>query len=214
MHVIQITSQHDGAEAAARLAADEIQVLGGCSIDGPTPHHLLVGDVAAAFRTLHQHGITAIDVTPPLPVTKTGIQWWSAWRSSLPLKTYVEFRSLHHDKVKSRGALIRIRGEQPLDAEPWRILADAGVDVRCEYYCPLPTGSEIHVLVPETDTSIAALERAGVIARTMDYAGPKIDQGICWWGEWKPALAYASRVQRPILLSFASPRVEQVPGVW
>ncbi len=48
----------------------------------------------------------------------------------------------------------------------------------------------------------------------MDYRGPRIEQGITWWGEWKPALAYADGPSGPILLSFASPRVEHVPGVW
>jgi hypothetical protein len=214
MRVIQITSPHDGAEAVSWLALDGPEALGACAFEGPAPHHLLVHDDAAAIRTLREHGIAAIEVSPPLPVTPAGVRWWSAWRSSLPLKTYVEFRSLHHDKVKSRGALIRVRNDERLTVEPWRILADAGIDVRCEYYCPLPTGSEIHILVPEPEASLAALERAGVAACAMDYAGPTPDHGIRWWGEWKPALTYASRVQRPLLLSFASPRVEHVPGVW
>jgi hypothetical protein len=214
MRVIQITSTHDDVEAAARLAADGVEPLGRCSVAGSFPHHFLVDDAAAAVRSLHRHGIAALEVTPPLPVTDHGIRWWASWRDSLPPKTYLEFRALHHDRVKSCGSLIRIRvDERPL-SEPWRILADGGVDVRCESSCSLPTGREVHLLVPDPDAAIATLQRAGIAACTMDYAGPTIGQGISWLGEWKPALAYARRVERPILLSFASPRVEHVPGVW
>ena len=86
--------------------------------------------------------------------------------------------------------------------------------LRCEFQCSLPSGPELHVLVPDADEATAVLEAAGITAVPMDYRGPQVDQGISWWGEWKPALAYAGRVQRPILMSFASPRVEHVPGVW
>jgi hypothetical protein len=214
MRVIQITSTHDDAEAAARLTADGAKPLGRCSIDRPAPHHLLVADVGLSIRTLHRHGIAAIEVTPPLTSTSRGIRWWRAWRDSLPLETYVEFRALHHDKVKSRGSLIRVDANESPGSEPWRILVDAGQDVRCESYCSLPAGREVHILVPDSDTAIAALRSAGLVACTMDYAGPRLDQGVSWWGKWKLALAYARRVRRLILLSFASPRVEQVPGVW
>jgi hypothetical protein len=214
MRVIQITSTHGEVEAAARLAAGGVKPLGRCSIDGSDPLHFLVSDADAAIRTLRRHGIAAIEITPPLPVTRVGIQWWSAWRNALPLQTYVEFGCLHHDKVKSCGSLIRIRSTGSLHSEPWRILADAGVDVRCESSCNLPTGPELHLLVPDADVATAALQRSGVTASTMDYAGPRIDQGISWWGKWGPALDYARRFERLILLSFASPRVEHVPGVW
>jgi hypothetical protein len=180
------------------------------------PHHLLVSDPAVAISTLDRHGITAVEVTPPLPLTSEGVNWWKCWRDALPPDVYFDFRCLHHEKVRSRGALVRIRppvSERPAP-EPWRILADGGVDTRCEFHCSLPSGPEVHVLVPDVDRATAVLERAGLDAAPMDYRGPRIDQGISWWGEWKPALAYAGRVGRPILMSFASPRVEHVPGVW
>jgi hypothetical protein len=214
MRVIQVTSAHDDAEAAARLAADGTEPLGRCSIDGPAPHHLLVSDTGVALRTLHRYGIAANEVTPPLPVTSSAVRWWKCWRDALSPNMYFEFRSLHHHKVESRGSLIRIRTDESPHSEPWRILAEAGVDVRCEFHCSLPTGPEVHALVPSAEMAAGALQRAGVAACAMDYAGPMVDQGIAWWGEWRPALSYANRIQRPILMSFASPRVEQVPGVW
>jgi hypothetical protein len=173
-----------------------------------------VSDAGVAIRSLLRYGIAAAEVNPPLPVTNSGILWWKSWREALPLPLYVDFASLYHERVKSRGSLVRIRIDQVPALEPWRVLADAGVDIRCEFDCSLPTGREVHVLVPDTDAAIEALQRVGVAASAMDYAGPRIDQGISWWGEWRPALAYAKRVQRPILLSFASPRVEHVPGIW
>jgi hypothetical protein len=214
MRVIQITSAHDDAEAAERLSADGAAPLGRCTIDGPAPYHLLVSDAGVALRTLHRDGIAAIEVAPPLPQTSSGVHWWKCWRGALRPNVYLEFRSLHHADVRSRGSLIRIRTNQRPRSEPWRILADAGVDVRCEFHCSLPTGPEVHVLVPDAELAAEELERAGFAACAMDYAGPTIDQGISWWGEWEPALTYANRIQRPILMSFASPRVEQVPGVW
>jgi hypothetical protein len=214
MRVIRITSTHDGAEAAACLAAEGAEPLGRCSIGGPNPHHLLVSDAGIAVTTLQNYGIQGVEVAPPLPLTRSGVRWWKCWRDALTPEVYFEFRSLHHHRVKSRGSLIRIRRNGELRSEPWRILADAGVDVRCEFSCSLPSGSELHVLVPDADMGIEALKGAGIPASVMDYAGPRLDQGIAWWGEWEPALAYAREVQRPILLSFASPRVEQVPGVW
>jgi hypothetical protein len=214
MHIIQITSAEKGADPAILLTAEGTAPLGWCAIDGPSPHHLLVPDAAHAIRTLLRHGVTATKITPPLPVTKSGILWWKAWRDALPLAMYVEFRSLHHESVRSGGSLVRIQTDQTPAVEPWRVLAEAGVDIRCEFNCSLPTGREVHVLVPDPDAATLALHRAGVAAAPMDYVGPRLEQGIAWWGEWEPGLAYARRVGRPILLSFASPRVEQVPGVW
>ena len=94
-----------------------------------------------------------------------------------------------------------------------KILADLATEgVNLLAFSGFPSGRKAQLdLIPEDS---AALKRAGIAASAMDYAGPRLDQGIAWWGEWKPALAYAKEVQRPILLSFASPRVEQVPGVW
>jgi hypothetical protein len=214
MRVIRITSPHDGAEAAGHLLAERVDPLGRCVVDGPAPHHMLVSDAGVAISALRRHGVRAVEVTPPRPVTRSGVRWWKSWREALPLRMYLEFRSLHHDHVKSPGSLIRIRDDGGASSEPWRILADAGVDIRCEFQCSLPCGPETHLLVTDAERATKALERAGVTARTMDYAGPRIDQGISWWGQWKPALTYAEAVWRPILLSFASPRVEQVPGVW
>jgi hypothetical protein len=213
MRVIRITSPHDGPAAAGYLTAERAEPLGWCSVDGPEPYHLLVSDAVVAVTTLKCYGVEAVEVTPPRPVTRSGVRWWKSWRESLPLDMYLAFRSLHHDHGKSRGSLIRIR-HQGANSEPWRILADAGLDVRCEFHCDLPTGAEIHLLVPDVEKATMALERAGVSACAMDYAGPRLAQGISWWGEWEPALAYAAKVSRPVLLSFASPRVEQVPGVW
>ena len=214
MRVIRITSTHDSAQVAACLEAAGTEPLGRCSIGRRTPHHLLVADADGAVRTLRRHGIRAIEVHPPLPTTRTGVLWWKAWRETLPLQTYAEFRSLYHSEVRSRGSLIRVRTEHASRSEHWRILADAGVDIRCESYCNLPTGDEFHLLVPDADRATAALQYAGVHACKMDYAGPRSEPGVSWWGEWKPALAYARRLHRLLLLSFASPRVEQVPGIW
>jgi hypothetical protein len=212
MRIIQITSAHDGTLDIARLAG----VLGSCSLpDERHPHHLLVSDVATVVSTLSRHGITSVEVEPPLPVTSAGVRWWKGWRDALPPDAYFAFRCLYHEKVKSSGSLLRIRATDEDSAdETWRVLAEGGVDVRCEFNCHLPSGPEVHVLVPDADCATAVLERAGITACSMDYRGPRIEQGITWWGEWKPALAYAGRTQRPILLSFASPRVEHVPGVW
>jgi hypothetical protein len=214
MHVIRIASSHDAAEGAAYLVAEGAEPLGRCSLDGSQPHHFLVSDAGLAITALGRHGVRAVEMTPPLPVTGTGVRWWNCWRESLPRDVYVEFRSFHHEKVRSRGSLIRIRDRGGASSEPWRILAEAGVDIRCEFHCSLPDGLEIHMLVPDARTASTALARRGIAACTMDYAGPLLGQGISWWGQWKPALAYANKVRRPLLLSFASPRVEQVPGVW
>jgi hypothetical protein len=215
LRVIQITSRHDHTEAAARLAAAGDEPFGHCSTDDPVPHHLLVSDAAAAIGALRSEGIAAIEVEPPRPVTSDAVRWWRCWRDALPPSVYFDFRRLHHEDVRSRGSLIRVRhtGEES-EIEPWRVLAEAGVDVRCESYCSLPTGPEIHVLVPDAEGAVAALERAGADVSPMDYRCPNPEHGITWWGEWKPALAHAGRVRRLILMSFASPRVEQVPGVW
>jgi hypothetical protein len=214
MRVIQITSAHDEVEASARLTADGAKPLGQCSVDGPSPLHFLVPNAKVAIRALQRHRIEAIEIIPPLPVTSSGVRWWKFWRDALPLKTYVEFGALHHDKVRSHGSLIRIRATESPRSEPWRILANAGLDVRCESRCNRPSGPELHLLVPDSKNAIAVLHHAGITACSMDYSGPKIDQGISWWGEWKSALDYAKRLGRLILLSFASPRVEHVPGIW
>jgi hypothetical protein len=162
MHIIQITSAEKGADPAILLTAEGTAPLGWCAIDGPSPHHLLVPDAAHAIRTLLRHGVTATEITPPLPVTKSGILWWKAWRDALPLAMYVEFRSLHHESVRSGGSLVRIQTDQTPAVEPWRVLAEAGVDIRCEFNCSLPTGREVHVLVPDPDAATLALHRAGV----------------------------------------------------
>lgn len=216
MRVIQITSAGAHTEAAARLAAAGVEPLGGCSIAGePRPHHLLVSDAAVAIQALRRHDVGAREVRPPPPVTSSAVRWWKCWRDALAPEVYFDFRCLHHEEVKSSGSLVRVdlTGENG-GAEPWRVLADGGVDVRCEFRCSLPTGSELHVLVPDAERATNVLERAGVPAAPMDYRGPRLEQGVSWWGEWRPALAYAGRVERPILMSFASPRVEHVPGVW
>jgi hypothetical protein len=214
MRVIRITSLHDGAEAARYLTDQRAEPLGRCSVDGPHPHHVLVADAGIAITLLGRHEVRAVEVAPPLPVTRDGVRWWKSWRESLPLEMYVEFRSLHHHHVRSRGSLIRVHDRGGASSEPWRVLADAGVDVRCEFHFNLPEGPETHLLVPDAATATTVLELGGIAATAMDYAGPRLDQGISWWGKWRPALAYAGELGRPILLSFASPRVEQVPGVW
>lgn len=214
MRVIRITSPQDGAQAVSRLIDEGVEPLGSCFCDCSESHLLLVPDGERAVTALRRRGVRAVEVTPPRPTTRSGIRWWKRWRESLALNVYVEFRSLHHHEVRSRGSLIRIPQDRDTHAEPWQVLADAGVDIRCEFHCSLPDGPETHLLVPDADLASAALERAGVEASPMDYLGPRIDQGVSWWGQWEPALAYAGEVQRPILLSFASPRVEQVPGVW
>lgn len=205
------------SEALDVLKTSGLAPLGACTMGSPgsSRHHVLVGSARSSIAALRRRGIAAASVKPPLPMTGKGILWWQRWRDALTRETYFEFRCQHHEEVRSRGSIIRIRKDDyPSGAEPCSALANGGVDVRCEFHCELPTGNEVHLLVPDAGKAAAVLKKAGFAPTDVDYRGPTLDKGISWWGEWKPALAYAGQVQRPILMSFASPRVEQVPGVW
>lgn len=217
MNVLQITSMHESREAEALLVASGLQPLGTCNIRASRRRrpHLLVRDGGRCIEALGRHGVTAMVVEPPLPVSKSGVAWWKSWRDALVPNVYFDFRQQHHAEVRSFGSIVRVpESGKGGRVEPWRVLADMGVDVRCEFHCSLPSGLEIHLLVPDGDRAIRVLKQAGIPATHVDYRGPVLDPGISWWGEWKPALAYAGQVKRPILMSFASPRVEQVPGIW
>ncbi len=183
---------------------------------GEVGTQLLVRDASAAVDVLRSAGLQATRVSPPVPNSGDAILWWKAWRDALPIEVYSQLRLRHHRELSSEGSIVRVRREEfPAEAEePWRVLADGGVDIRCEFHCALPTGMEVHVLVPDKERAVAVLAEAGFTATPVDYEGPRIRDGITWWGQWKAARDYASQVQRPILMSFASPRVEQVPGVW
>ena len=41
-----------------------------------------------------------------------------------------------------------------------------------------------------------------------------LSEGIGWYGTWEDAVLESARSGRPIMLHFASPRCENVPGVW
>lgn len=215
MRVLQITSAHESSDAETCLAAADLPPLGACTMRAlrRRRHHLLVRDGERSIEALRRDGITAVAMDPPPPVTKSAVVWWKNWREALAPQVYFDFRQQHHDEIRSVGSMVRVR-ESDSGVEPWRLLGDAGVDIRCAFHCVRPTGLEFHLLLPDSDKAIRVLKKAGIPATHMDYRGPVLDQGISWWGEWKPALAYAGRVQRPILMSFASPRVEQVPGIW
>jgi hypothetical protein len=215
MKVLQITSAHESSDAEACLAAAGLTPLGACTMRARPRrrHHLLVRDGGLSIEALHRHGITAVAMDPPPPVTTSAVVWWKNWREALGPQVYFDFRQQHHEEIRSIGSMVRVR-QSDSGVEPWHLLGDAGVDIRCEFQCVLPTGLEFQLLVTDGDKAIRVLKKAGIPATHMDYRGPVLDQGISWWGEWKPALAYAGQVQRPILMSFASPRVEQVPGIW
>lgn len=218
MEVIRLArDEHvEASWAVLQRAGIEVMAESDVPCDGVAGTQLLVRLAATAVQALASAGIDATPVAPPLPSAHEGILWWKAWRDALPIGVYSDLRLRHHRELSSAGSIVRVRRDEfPADAdEPWRVLADGGVDVRCEFHCELPTGSEVHVLVPDEERAIAVLDRAGFTASAADYEGPRVRDGITWWGKWRAALGYATRVQRPILMSFASPRVEQVPGVW
>lgn len=221
MQVIKTSAERDPAEVRAALESAGMGVIGECDVECPelAGHHVLVADAGAAVETLADEGISAIRVKPPTPVTDCAILWWKEWKLALSDEGYDDFRLLHHEEVLSVGSIVRVResdfpADEGSDAEPWSVLADGGVDIRCEFHCDLPTGREVHLLIPDAEKATDLLEAAGFRATPVDYEGAEVGQGIAWWGRWKPALAYAQETQRPILLSFASPRVEQVPGIW
>ncbi|MGD8328699.1 MAG: hypothetical protein PVJ49_04635 [Acidobacteriota bacterium] len=217
MKIIEISSGHALSEAVGALKAVGTAPRGACTVQavGSRSDQLLVDDAPSSIAVLAERGITARAMHPPRPVDDEGVRWWKIWREALDPDTYFDFRCQHHEEVRSVGSLIRVRREDcPDGVEPWSVLADGGVDIRCEFRCHLPTGYEVHLLVPDAAEAGAVLQRAGIPCVDADYRGPELQQGISWWGQWKPALAYAKQVRRPILMSFASPRVEQVPGVW
>lgn len=217
MEVIRLADE-ELAEGRAVLERVSVEVLAEsrAACGGVTAPQLLVGEAEPAIVALAAEGLGAERVAPPVPVTEEAILWWKSWRNVLPIEVYSELRLRHHREVPSTGAIVRLRRDEfpEVAAEPWKVLADGGVDVRCEFHCARPDGNEVHVLVPDPERALEVLGRAGFRAQPMDYEGPRVRDGISWWGEWRPALAYAGLVQRPILMSFASPRVEQVPGVW
>ncbi len=220
MQIVAISSMHDASEARAVLRSAGLNILGECVArfaEGPKCH-FLVSDGNLAVRALRSNGVDAENVKPPIPVTDSAVRWWKAWRLALDSDTYLTLRRLVHGHVTSKGSIIRIRKREipsnHTNLQPWSVLADYGVDVRCELHCHPPTGAEIHLLVPDADAATSILESVGFHVTDVDYKGPILESGISWWGEWKPALAFANKIQRPILMSFASPRVENVPGIW
>lgn len=218
MEVIRLAcdEQVQAGRAALQWIAVQVMAESNEPCDGMAGTQLLVRNAAVAVEALASVGIDAARVAPPVPSSAEAILWWKAWRDVLPIEVYSNLRLRHHRELCSEGSIVRVRRDEfPADAEePWRVLADGGVDIRCEFHCALPTGMEVHVLVPDENRAVAVLGRAGFAASPVDYEGPRIRDGITWWGRWQAALAYATQVQRPILMSFASPRVEQVPGVW
>ena len=221
MQIVQVSRAEKLTEILAALKPAALELLGHCAMDrlDQSELQLLVVDASLALQALNENGIEAKAVDPPLPLTDSAILWWQQWRRALDQETYLRLREQHHPKTRSEGTIIRIH-ERDFPAggadtvEPWSVLADHGVDVRCEFHCDLPTGLEVHLLVPDAEKANSVLVEAGFSATDVDYQGPEVRQGISWWGQWKPALAFANKVKRPLLMSFASPRVEQVPGLW
>ncbi len=41
-----------------------------------------------------------------------------------------------------------------------------------------------------------------------------VENGIVWYGVWEDAVAEVQRTNRPLILHFAAPRCQAVPGVW
>lgn len=218
MKVIEVFDEASAVVSLGVLRSAGAAVHGGCPIalSSYTGFQLLVDEPQAAVSLLEGRGVRAVWVEPPQPLDPDSILWWKQWRQAVSGETYLALRLQHHEELRSEGSLIRIpRKDFPSpEAEPWSILADAGQDVRCEFHCNLPTGPEVHLLVPDAELATKTLQSAGFKVTDVDYAGPDVKPGISWWGRWEPALAYAKETGRPILMSFASPRVEQVPGVW
>ena len=221
MHVIRVPFDREISEIQAVLRSSTVRILGKCNLDqaGQPERLLLVADSCSALQALNSAGIHAENVVPPIPESEAGILWWKEWRNSIDQEKYLRLREQHHPRTRSVGSIIRIHeNDFPKEAseniQPWQVLADSGVDLRCEFHCHLPTGLEVHMLVPDAKKASSALEAAGFTVTDVDYQGPKLEQGISWWGEWKPALDFANKIKRPVLMSFASPRVEQVPGIW
>ncbi|MGH9164757.1 MAG: hypothetical protein ACRDZW_04490 [Acidimicrobiales bacterium] len=216
MEILGVPLDQDVERARSVLAAD-IEVFGDRASDDDLfrGHLFLVASAADGLAALGAHGVVGVVVTPPHPVTWAGVQWWKAWRAAVSARSYFALRTRHHGEVDSVGSLIRVRKSDDRSAGgAWAALADGGVDVRCEYQSHQPAGIETHFLVPDAAQARAVLEAAGIACSPCDYRRPPPGPGITWWGQWAPALAFAGRVSRPLLLSFASPRVEQVPGVW
>jgi len=215
MEVVGVPADQDFQLAHVVLASIPVEVHGECDGDDGG-HLLLVGDAPRVVATLADHAVSAVHVRPPTPDSHSGVLWWKRWRLALDPDTYGALRGPHHAEIDSVGSIVRVRQadtDHPA-AQTWRVLSDGGVDVRCEYQCHLPTGLETHFLVPDDRRASAVLAAAGIPATPADYTRPGPGDGIVWWGQWEPATAFAREVQRPMLLSFASPRVEQVPGVW
>jgi len=216
MEVLGVSLDQDLERAGSVLATD-VEVFGDRASDDQwfRGHLFLVASAAAAVAVLRAGGVAAVEVVPPRPVTLAGVLWWKAWRAAASSRSYFALRARHHGDVNSVGSLLRVRKPDDVsEAGAWAVLADGGVDVRCEYQSHQPGGIETHFLIPDAAHARAVLDAAGIASSPCDYRRPAPGPGITWWGQWAPALAFAGQASRPVLLSFASPRVEQVPGVW
>lgn len=218
MDVLELPANEDLGRIRTILNSANVPVEGECRM-GQRSYQILVPEADRAARTLIDSGISASPIQPPVPLSDSAVLWWKQWREALDPKSYEKLRMKHHDAVDSTGSLIRVpRSDFPVvdgkKLQPWEVLGENGVDIRCEFLCHLPTGVEFHLLVPDAALATKILRDKGFTVSDVDYEGPVIQRGITWWGEWNSALAYARKCQRPILMSFASPRVEQVPGVW